>query len=185
MDRSCTLTSAPFRIWEWLVTVHRSPRHKVRIREPRALSPTAKLSLMLAFGAAVLVFVLLRFWQPDEIVVPSKRGLEDVEFVYKCERNHTFREFAQAGPRTCPTCGQPAYPLSEYEYSCETHGRFEVMFLFGVGADGKLKTTHRRLPGRDWVAVDKPLSCPRCNRVLKRLPEVPLGRPRRRLPEGG
>ena len=138
---------------------------------------------MVVISVAVLLFVLWRFWQPAEVVLPRERTITDVEFVYKCERNHTFRALGQVGPRTCPICKQPAYPRCKY--ACETHGTFEVALDFGVGADGVPKVTRLRLPGRDWVAVDKPLRCPRCNRELKRVPEDPLNLPRRRIPKGG
>ena len=166
-----------------LATIRRSPRRTVRIVKHWTLPPTARLSLLVVFSVAVLVFMLWRFWQPAEVVSPRERTITDVEFVYKCERNHTFRALGQVGPRTCPICGQPAYP--RWRYACEIHGTFEVALYFGIGADGVPKVTKLRLPGRDWVAVDKTLRCPRCNRELKRLPEDPLDLSRRRLPEGG
>ena len=138
---------------------------------------------MLALCAAVSVFVLWRFWRQDEIMTPEARSITDVELVYKCDRNHTFRALGQVGPRPCPICRQPAYPRAKYR--CKTHGVFEVTLLIGRDEDNLARVTHLRLPGRDWVPAETTRRCPRCNSVLTRIPDDPLDVPRGRRNRGG
>jgi hypothetical protein len=123
--------------------------------------------LALAFCAAVLVFLLWRFWRPEETLPVRQRSLSEVEFVYRCEKKHTFTAMGQVEPRECPLCGQPAHPVVKYE--CPIHGEFDVAIRFGDAG----KVTHLRLPGRDWVTVEKGLRCPRCNAILERMPGFP------------
>ena len=140
-------------------------------------------SLVLAASAALLLFVIWRIWHTEEPVLRAERTLSDVELDYKCERRHKFRAFGRAEPRVCPVCGQPAYPW--VTYACEIHGTFEVMARLETDRTGVTKVSHLRLPGRDWLPVERTLRCPRCNGILERLTDDPLDTLRRRQKKGG
>ena len=162
--------SGDFRIWI-VATSRRKPRHTVRIVNRRAIPRPAIISLTLAFGVAVGLFLVWRLWRPDKPIDMIVRNQGEV--VYKCERNHTFWAAVQPETRECPVCGQPAY--ARVIYACEIHGTFDVALRFGKDpADGKVKAMEFRLPGRGWVARGVTLRCPRCNRELERQPVDPL-----------
>ena len=150
----------------------RSRRRTVRIVESRSTSRTATVSFLVTAAAAVLLFVIWRFWRADEIMPPEPRPLSQVTWKWECDAGHTFRASAHAEPRACPRCGRPAYPVDTWR--CEEHGEFKVAVRFRRDAAGGLHPLEYRVADEDWTpAADGPY-CPRCGRLLNHKPKDPF-----------
>ena len=150
----------------------RSRRRTVRIVDSRSASRTATVSFLVTAAAAVLLFVVWRFWRADEIVPPTARPLEQVTWKWKCEEGHYFPAIAHAEPRACPRCGRPAYPMDIWR--CPEHGEFEVLVRFRVGEGKTLQPLEYQVADGDWtVAADGP-RCPQCGRALEHKPRDPF-----------
>ncbi len=147
-------------------------RHTVRIIKHRTLSRPAVISLAVTGGAALCVLALWRFWQHEDVVRPRQRSLIEWETDWKCDSGHTFRAAGQIEPRSCWTCGKPAYPVTHYE--CPVHGTYEVSARFTTGADGAPKVAFLRLRGGPWIAVEEGLRCPQCSSPLQYVGNDPL-----------
>jgi len=140
-------------------------RRTVRIVKSRRLSRPALISLLVAAGAVVATLALWRFWQHGDVVPPTQRTLGEWETEWKCDGGHSFRAAGQIEPRSCWTCGKPAYSVAFYR--CPTHGTYEVSARFKADDGGRPKIAYLRLRGGRWVAVEDGLRCPQCGQVLR------------------
>ena len=162
----------------------RSRRRTVRIVEPRSTTRTATLSFLITVAAAVFLFVVWRFSQTEEVVLPALRGPGEVTLDWRCVAGHTFRAPGQVEPHPCVVCGRPAYPFGIWR--CEDHGEFEVIARLQLDAEGVLRPLEFRiLPDGEWVPAREILKCPECGERLQRQLRDPLGDlPRRKKTRG-
>jgi hypothetical protein len=159
-------------------------RRTVRIVKSRTLSRPALISLVVACAAVVATLALWRFWQPKDIVPPAQRTLGEWETDWKCDSGHSFHAAGQTEPRSCWTCGKPAYPVAYYH--CPTHGTYETNARFKADDEGRPKVAYLRLRGGSWVSVEQGLRCPRCGQLLRYGGHDPLrGLGNRETPGGG
>ena len=143
----------------------------MRILRPRTSLRPATISLLVGAAAALLLLVIWWSLHAEEVVPPYQRALGDVEFEWKCAAGHVFyapgHSLAADGltaPKSCGSCGQPAYPIAYF--TCPVHGRYEVAVRFAIREDRALEVSHVRLPGREWAPKAEGLRCPRCDRPL-------------------
>jgi hypothetical protein len=126
---------------------------------------------MVGAAAALLLLLVWYLLRTEEVLETPQRTLNNVELKWKCAAGHVFYATGHSldsggltAPKTCVSCGQPAYPFAPY--TCPVHGPFEVAVQFAVDKDGALDVSQVRLPGRDWLPKAQGLRCPRCDRPL-------------------
>lgn len=151
-------------------------RRKVRIVKPRRSTRAATISLASVALAAVVFFLIWRFWEEEEPAPIFRRGLPDVVLDWKCESGHTFKARGQVAPRACPTCRRPAFPVGTYH--CPKHGAFELTIRY-ADEDGVARPVEYRIAGGKWIPVSDGARCPRCSTPLERRPKDPFARKRR------
>ena len=152
----------------------RSPRRTVRIIGPRSTTRTATVSFLITAAAAVLLFVIWRFWGTEEPVLPLLRGPGELTLDWMCEAGHTFRAPGQVEPHPCTSCGLPAYPFGTWR--CTEHGEFEILVRLQLDAHEVLRPLEYRIfPDGEWAPAGETLKCPVCGKHLKRKFRDPLG----------
>ena len=151
----------------------RSRRRTVRIVEPGSTTRTATVSFLITVAAAVLLFVVWRFWRAEEPAVPPLPGPGEITLDWKCPAGHTFGAPAQVEPHPCTLCGHPAYPFGVWK--CEEDGEFEVHVRLQLDTQGVLRPLeYRILPHGEWGLAGETLACPVCGKHLKRKIQDPL-----------
>ncbi len=126
------------------------------------------------------------FWKGEPIVTASPRTFEQVTIDWLCESGHSFQATGQRTQRSCPRCSKRSYVVTLY--SCEVHGRMEILLGYDAEDEDQLRVTRWRLPSRGWVKSEQELRCPRsrCRRTLRRAPRDPLAPIGRKIkPRGG
>ena len=144
----------------------------VRIVQKRSTPRAAKISLLIAAGVAVTVFFAFRIWQSDDVPDAFQRSLVDIVLDWRCEDGHFFQLQGQLGPVTCPECGRLADPIATYV--CTEHGPVEIAGHFATAPDGTFYLSKVRYRGGDWLPPETTLTCPKCNRELRRSARDPL-----------
>lgn len=155
----------------------RGRRRTVRIVERRRISRAGAISLIVAASAALVVIAVWRFWQAGEVTHAYIRTIEEQVLDWRCERGHTFRDPGREEPRSCPTCGKPAYPVREL--LCPTHGTFTVYYRYTKNAQGRIVPSEARVGDGEWVFIKDGIHCPKCGKELVKTLEDPLDPPQR------
>ena len=149
-------------------------KRRVKVVRKHTNVHTAALSLLVVFLAAAISFGVWRSLRGSEPASAVQRGLEDIEFTWKCPDNHRFGAYGMVGSRPCPVCGEPAYVVDMY--LCEDHGLFEVWLRFGEDWAPMNNVFELKCGDGEWVHSSEGLACPKCGKSLRKAPRDALGR---------